>query len=447
MNLVPPRVSRGVDTARFVARTYRTLHALKHGRLTPRDAGRVLADDVTAMGPLYVKMAQFVSSRRDAVDPDLADALAVVQDDVPASEFPTAMPGYVFCQEPVGSASIAVVFRGKRLRDGKAVALKQRHAGADVRIREDLPLLAAVMSVASAVGLPGARNMTELLRETTPTILGELDFRQEARSQTSFRALVKDVGWLRVPRVYEAREDAMVSEFVAAHKVSRVKAPNPALATRLMDMYMLMIDRGLVHADPHPGNLGVLPDGSVVLYDFGAVLPVPPRTRQDVTALLQAATVRDAEGTTRALERLGVLHVRDDQRLAVRRTMRRALSGDDDVHVELQNSPGFASGNSSERVVAFSREFVYLVRTFALVDGACRALDPEFSYDFSSRIDASPLEVVSAFARQAASMPSTMQTMQLDMEEFQMRIVKEIEDARRAVVVVLMAAAAAWWLI
>lgn len=443
-------VHRAAQTVRFVGSTYRTLRAMKARAVSPEVAGGRLAADAADMGPLYVKMAQFISARRDALDPEFVDALAVVQDRLPcgADPAPPRLEGYRFEPRPIARASIADVFRGVRLRDRRRVVLKRRRAGVRERVLADLPLLLGVMTAAAALGLPGALNMAEMIRESEPMVLGELDFRLEARAQEEFAEMAGARGgeeggatspasspvrvpWLVVPRVLESGEDWMVSEYVPSRRLDEVAPPNAPLAGRLMDLYMTMLDLGFVHADPHPGNLGVLPGGRVVLYDFGAVLRVDPGTKARVAGLLQAGLTRDAEGVVAALEGMGVLRVRPGQRATVRRVVRRLLAPGADVHGELQRTPEFA--DPGRRVVAFGRTFVYLTRTLTLIEGSCRALDPGFEYDYARWADAPGLAPgLGELARDAASIPATMRTMATDMEEFQARVVEEIDGGKRA---------------
>lgn len=423
------QLARAVDTARFVARTYGTLRRMKAKVYTPQVAGEALARGCAEMGPLYTKLAQFVSARKDLVDADFIEALSVVQDSLPVGEVPVPeVPGVDVHPAPIASASIADVFSGVRARDGKRVAIKRRRPGVKEHILRDLPLLRGVMLAAAVCNVPGARNMYEMIRESQDMLLGELDFRHEAAAAKQFARAFRDVDWVRVPRVLSASEDTMVSEFVGSHRLSAVRGPNPELAERLMDLYMMMLQQGLVHADPHPGNIGVLPGGTVVLYDFGAVLPVGQGVQAQVAKLLHAALAKDADSVLEGLEAMDVLAVQPGQRTAVRRVLRRALDGN--VHNELQHSPEF-TGNASARVVRIGKTFIYLARTLTLIEGACRQLDPAFEYDYSQWVDADPLGGMMSLMRDTAAIPSTMLTMQSDMEEFQARVFSELDAAKQ----------------
>lgn len=432
---------RAVQTVRFVARTYRTLAALKGKAISSRAAGETLASEAGGMGPLYTKMAQFMSARKDVLDAEFVDALAAVQDnlDMAQAPDPPVLPGYDVDPRPIARASIADVYSATRTHDGAHVAVKVLRRGIRQQIQQDLPLLSGVMYVAAVLGVPGALNVYELITQSSELVLRELDFRLEAAAAEEFRATFGDVRWLVVPRVISVSQAQLVTEFVPSRKAAQVVGPNPALARRLMDLYMLMLGKGFVHADPHPGNLGFRANGDVVLYDFGAVIRVQEGVQETVARALQAGLTKDAEGVVRALEDLGVVSVQPGQRAAVRQLVRRALSGD--VHGELRDAPEFASRN--KRVVRFGTTFIYLTRTLTLIDGLCRTLDPAFEYDYSEWVDAPDGATVAlGVLRDAASLPATIATMQSDMEAFQARVADEMAHLRQGMAVGLGAACA-----
>ena len=427
--------ARLASTVRFVARTYRTLHHMKVRHITPYQAGENLARETSAMGPLYTKLAQFISARKDTLDADFIEALSSVQDRVVVAEtqFVPSVPGYTILDAaPIASASIADVYRGRCESTGREVAIKVRRAGVKEAVKEDLPLLTGVMRAASLVGVPGATNMFELIDQSRDMVIRELDFRFEATAAASFASKLAEVPWLVVPRVLYVTEDIMVAEFEGSRKVSVVAAPNPALAKRLMDLYMLMLGAGYVHADPHPGNVGFRGDGTVVLYDFGAMLEVQPGIQQHVASVISAGLTKNADEFLNALESLGVLTLASDgHRGRVRRALRRVLNSPN-VHDELRGMPEFASNRQGQRMVTFGTTFIYLVRTLTLIDGSCRTLDPGFEYDYARWVDSpDPMNMLMGVARDAAALPSTLNAMHSDLEEFQTHILEEMETLRK----------------
>jgi len=425
--------ARLTSTVRFVARTYRTLHDMKVRRITPYQAGENLARDASSMGPLYTKLAQFISARQDTLDPDFIKALSAVQDQVTTTHERRvpSVPGYTIDPHPIASASIADVYKGRCDSTGREVAVKVRREGVKEAVGEDLPLLTGVMRAASYVGVPGALNMYELIDQSRDMVVRELDFRLEAGASASFASKLAEVPWLVVPRVVYVTESVMVAEFEGSRKVSAVASPNPALAKRLMDLYMLMLGAGYVHADPHPGNVGFRGDGTVVLYDFGAMLEVQPGIQHHVASVISAGLTKNADEFLKALESLGVLTLASDgHRGRVRRALRRVLNSPN-VHDELRGMPEFASNQQGQRMVTFGTTFIYLVRTLTLIDGLCRTLDPDFDYEYSRWVDSpDPIDMVMGVARDAAALPSTLNAMHSDLDEFQNRILDEMHTFR-----------------
>lgn len=372
-----PRLPRAIGIARYAWATSRRLKAIRRGHDVARHA-RELVDDTSRAGVLFVKMAQFVSARDDIVDnEDVRAALAKLQDSVTDVDVePPAVEGYVVDGTPMAVASVAAVYRARRVEDGAAVVVKRVRPGVRQRIEEDIPLLVGVLRVAQTLGVSGAAGMVELVFECVPMLHAELDLRVEAESQRALAAALV-LRRVRVPRVLAASADTMVSEFVASRKITDA-VPTPALAKRLFAAYVHMaLDAGLVHADPHPGNIGVRRDGSLVLYDFGAVVDVRD-ARAHVAQLAKAALVRDVDEGVRALAAMGV--IRDVPDSTLRRLLpklRRVLASRD-VNEELARLPEFS--DNQRRILQLSTRWVYLIRSAVIVQGILRYHDS--AYDF-----------------------------------------------------------------
>lgn len=421
------RALRTARIAQYAWQTSRRLRAIRTGR-APADNARLIARDTGEAGILFIKMAQFVSSRPElASEPELARELRALQDRVPeaadwSEDGPPDVPniaGVVLCDGgPVAAASVARVYRGTL--DGTDVAVKVVRPDARQQIERDLPLLLTVLYVAKALDVPGSANMLEIVRECAPMLLAELDLTLEAAAQRRLRRCLGPLAWVRVPRVLASAPDWLVAEYVPSRRITDA-VPTPALARRLFSMYVHMVlDAGLVHADPHPGNIGVQPSGTLVLYDCGAVVDISD-ARSQVAAVLRALVAQDVEAALRALTDMGV--IRDDGTSASRLrraapTLRRLLREPGRLNEGLAGLPEFSS--NSARVFELTTRYIYLVRSLVIVQGLIRYHDPGFEFEaylqpYRDLVEDSvpaPWEVARDVAADFASVPASLRAMQ-----------------------------------
>lgn len=417
--LLSARPMRAAQIAKYAWDSARNVRAIQRGGRGAQVAAERLVRDTADAGVLFVKMSQFVAGRGDMLDPATVEALAKLQDDVPCEPTPPTLPGYVVQPCPMASASIASVFKGVA-PDGRAVVIKQVREGVRDRVATDLPLLVGVLRLAGKLNVAGAANLLEIVRECQPMIEAELDLRHEAKAQMMFRKKLGDVDWLRIPRVYEAGVDYMVSDFVPSRKVTSVP-PDPFFARRLFELYVRMIlDVGCVHADPHAGNIGVCRGGGFVMYDFGAVIDVRD-ARPSIATVLRSTVTDDVETGVRALVDMGI--IQSDARTArrLRRSMPslKALMDSDDVNADLAKLPEFA--DNKDRIFQLTTRYVYLVRSLVIVQGLITYHDPGFSLrdyaeDFEGLIselaDVPAWDIARAFFEDVMGAPSSIKGVQ-----------------------------------
>jgi hypothetical protein len=443
--------ARAVRIARYVWTTSRRLKLIQRGSDAARHA-RDLARDTADAGVLFIKMAQFVSARSDLVrSPEVLDALESLQDAVPPDdEPPPAVPGVRVEPRPMASASVAQVYAGVRLEDGQRVAVKRVRRGVRERIGEDLPILVGVLQLAKLADVAGAANMLEVVHECAPMLLGELDLRAEARAQ----AAVKDALARRhprlvlVPAVYHATESVMVSQFVESRKITDA-LPNPWLARRLFELYVRMVlQAGTVHADPHAGNIGVRPDGVLVLYDFGATVDVSG-AKAGVARLMTSLVARDVDASLRALVDMGI--IRDDpstaakvRRLAPRLRRLNPASFNED----LAKMPEFTAND--DRLFQLTTQYVYLIRSLVIVQGLVTYHDPDFDlteylrpYEdlIEDSAEVPPWEVARDLAGDVMSMPASLRSMEASMTDLTASLTTGMARMTRAVAALAAAAA------
>ena len=255
----------------------------------PRAARLRLA--LEALGPIFVKFGQVLSTRRDLLPPDIADELAKLQDRVPP--FATAEVMAIlqrvygkpadqvftgFSAEPVASASVAQVHLA-RLPDGTDVAVKVLRPGIAAVIAGDLALLHAGASMMEWLWPDGRRlRPHEVVDEFAKHLEVELDLMREAANASQLRRNFADSPLLLVPQVYwdYCSSEVMVMQRMHGTPVSQVGTLRaqgvdiPRLARAGVEIFFTQVFRdGFFHADMHPGNILVTPEGRYVALDFG----------------------------------------------------------------------------------------------------------------------------------------------------------------------------------
>ena len=245
------------------------------------------------LGPIFVKFGQILSTRRDLLPDDIAVELARLQDRVPpfsgeqareiiekAYRKPLDAVFAEFDLTPLASASIAQV-HAARLLDGREVVVKVVRPDIEPVIRRDIGLLYILAGSLQRFWSEGRRlRPVEVVHEFEKTILDELDLMREAASASQIRRNFTGSPLLYVPEVYwsYARRDVMVMERISGIPISNIDAIRTAgidmqaLSERGVEIFFTQVFRhNFFHADMHPGNIFVSPQGQYIAVDFGIV--------------------------------------------------------------------------------------------------------------------------------------------------------------------------------
>ncbi len=248
---------------------------------------------IEELGPTFIKLAQALSNRADLLPQGLIDEFEKLQSNVPP--FETVLARQIIEQElgrpiaevfsefddtTLGSASIGQVHRA-RLLTGEEVVVKVQRPGVREKVRSDLALLHELVRLTSGfLQKQGLANPQDVVDAFERSMSKELDYTAEARSMDQFRKLYANYTTFYVPKPFRelSTERILVIEFMSGCKITdkaQLLAWNlspETVAETGMDIYLTQIfEFGVFHADPHPGNVLVQPDGTVVLIDFGMV--------------------------------------------------------------------------------------------------------------------------------------------------------------------------------
>ena len=272
-----------------------------------------------ALGPVFIKFGQTLSTRRDLLPPDLANELALLQDRVPPFEGTQARQliekqlgssvDELFAEfdaEPLASASVAQVHPA-RLKDGRAVVVKVIRPGIERVIRQDVALLYVMARMVQNLWSEGKRlRPVEVVEEYEQTIFDELDLRKEAANATQLRRNFADSDILYVPEVYwdYTRQSVMVMERISGIPVADVDALQAQgtnmekLAERGVEIFFTQVFRdSFFHADMHPGNIFVSrenpDDPQYIAVDFGIVGSLSPEDQSYLARNILAFFQRD----------------------------------------------------------------------------------------------------------------------------------------------------------
>ncbi|MGT2462127.1 ABC1 kinase family protein [Sinomonas atrocyanea] len=384
------------------------------GRLVPRGRGGAAMPGspvggpvhvrlaLEELGPTFMKLGQILSTRPDLIPEAYQAELAKLQDAAPPVPVEAiravvreelgedAFAAFsAFDDAPLASASIGQV-HAARLADGTKVVVKVRKPGAVERIREDLEILHNVAVRASrAWPVLDEYNVVGLVGEFSRTLTKELDYLEEGRNAERFAANFAGDERFRFPRVFwqTTTSRVLTLEFMEGLKINDVTALDAAGLDRraLADhsaaaLAQMIFEDGFFHADPHPGNMFVEPDGRISIIDFGMVGEIDDKLRDNLGHLLIALARKDARRLARALEAMSLTGpVTDRARLAADvAEFIQLYDGVDLADVNIARLAQKLLGVVRRHRLLMPAEAAIVIKMMVMAEGLGRVLDPGF---------------------------------------------------------------------
>lgn len=379
---------------------------------TKRDDAVWLSRELTARGPVLIKIGQFISSRGDIFEPVLVETLKSLQDHVPPmqnADLVSIMDAHAIADRsnghclasyepvPIASASIGQVHIGT-LESGCVVAIKVRRPDIKQQVVREIAGFGSVLGLFEFVAhlrndpeaITSASAARRLLTDFQEVMLVECDYLNEASNMTLYNGFERgDLhrDWVS-PKVFESMctDDRIVMEYVPSVRIDAIvphleRCDREALANQVMDLFIShMLVQNVVHSDFQPGNVGIDARGRIVLYDFGNIVCLPSTLVRSLEELLFPLMNHDVDTMVEVLKRVDVLKVRDE--VALRRYI--------ELFMKYVWSVDFSSLSisaldvdslrSNKLPVEIDGVVFRILRGFTLVEGLCKSIDQGFTY-------------------------------------------------------------------
>lgn len=358
---------------------------------------------LSELGPTFIKLGQLLSTRPEMVGAGLAAELAKLQTAAPPDDPETVRALLVsewgddpdvllasFDPVPLASASIGQAHAAV-LKSGRDVVVKIQHAGIEKKINADLEILDGLADLAEKHSKDlAAYRPAQVLRQFRRMVLRELDFSYERRSLEQFGENFAEDAEIRFPKVIRELSTRRVLVMERVKGVCGADAPGLAasgvdladFARKCAEAFMKMIFRdGFYHADPHPGNFVLSPDGTVGIIDCGQVGRLDETLRATVDAMLYAIVEKDASSFSDLLLRGGVVPA-DCSKQQLRADL-------DDFFADLSEASlqDFDIGGALKDLIELIRKhrillppnLSLLLKTLILLEGASKGFSTNFS--------------------------------------------------------------------
>lgn len=363
-----------------------------------------LKEKLIELGPTFIKIGQSMGTRADLLPLPFVVALGELQDNVPP--FPNEIAfariekelglkiNEVYKEfelEPVAAASLGQVYRA-RLHTGEEVAVKVQRPNLEATIKGDLEILKRVARFAERYPqLNENADWSGMLREFNETIHEEMDYAAEGRNAERFRDNFQRWDNIHVPKIYwnATTSKVLTMEYIHGTKVTDLdeqvrQGISPEKVNRLLIKTYLkqLLEDGFFHADPHPGNLLVMPDGRLAFFDFGMVGRIGPELQSKMIDAFFHVVGKDPAGIAQDLIDLDFLKPGVDAK-SVRPVVEKMF----EFHLNLKlKDVNFKELTYDLADVMYDypfrlpSNFTYIMRALMTLEGIGIITDPEFNF-------------------------------------------------------------------
>ncbi len=367
-----------------------------------RKNARKVLDTFISLGPVYIKLGQWLSSRADILPQPYLEELAKLQDSVPPAPFDQIKPIIEKDLGPINEkfdeidsncisgASLGQVYRGSI--SGQQVAIKVKRPGIEKVVAKDLKVLKKILPLALRFVDPNLRYSAKaMLSQFIETIHEEMDYTIESKNLKKIKKDMEKNTKVIVPSVFDdfSSKNVLTMEYLPGIKVTNVQALDEKGIDReqlVIDVhkvfFTMLLKHSIFHADPHPGNISVTDDGKLILYDYGMVGRMNNETRFKLIRLYLALVEKNPPRVVNAMIDLGML-VPGYNRSVIEKGIElsiRAMHGNKPDEMEVQSLMELANQTMSKFPFMLPKNLALYMRMASIIEGIYKTHNVDFKF-------------------------------------------------------------------
>ena len=367
-----------------------------------RKNARKVLDTFISLGPVYIKLGQWLSSRADILPQPYLEELAKLQDSVPPAPFDQIKPIIEKDLGPINEkfdeidsncisgASLGQVYRGSI--SGQQVAIKVKRPGIEKVVAKDLKVLKKILPLALRFVDPNLRYSAKaMLSQFIETIHEEMDYTIESKNLKKIKKDMEKNTKVIVPSVFDdfSSKNVLTMEYLPGIKITNVQALDEKGIDReqlVIDVhkvfFTMLLKHSIFHADPHPGNISVTDDGKLILYDYGMVGRMNNETRFKLIRLYLALVEKNPPRVVNAMIDLGML-IPGYNRSVIEKGIElsiRAMHGNKPDEMEVQSLMELANQTMSKFPFMLPKNLALYMRMASIIEGIYKTHNVDFKF-------------------------------------------------------------------
>ena len=366
-----------------------------------KNAHRLL-DTFISLGPVYIKLGQWLSSRADILPQPYLEELSKLQDNVPATSFDQVRP---IIENDIGpidqkfgkidpncisGASIGQVYRGSI--SNQQIVIKVKRPGIEKIVAKDIKVLKKILPLALRFVDSNLRYSAKaMLSQFVETIYEEMDYTVESENLKKIKKSMKNSNKVIIPSVFDnlSSKNVLTMEYLPGIKITNVQALDKKGIDReqlVIDVhnvfFTMLLKHSIFHADPHPGNISVTDDGKLILYDYGMVGRINNETRFKLIRLYLALVEKNPPRVVNAMSDLRML-TPEYNRSVIEKGIElsiRAMHGNKPDEMEVKSLMELANQTMSKFPFILPKNLALYMRMASIIEGIYKTHNVNFKF-------------------------------------------------------------------